>query len=286
MTPKEMFSELKHRIDTRRSNPPKKKRFEKTVQTIHTMLNMADCDDEKAAILDYAINVVGRELVYSVSAELLHSGSTPDNREYVIPLGTITKVARLNCQLDGVNVVIDTYDLEKLKKAIVQVSQNGFHQELSYYTGTFYPEINLVVVENGRHHLSAAAVKNSGSAKLQVCDLKKAFPLLHTDGAYWYINDTTPWPVYDYRIAVLYELARIKYDLFPDAELVFHEREYLTPDVETTDSISRQKEEDRVQAIKLEMSKLRDYFPTGTPEDVVIQTIHTALAVYFEGKEE
>ncbi|MBP3673465.1 MAG: ParB/RepB/Spo0J family partition protein [Oscillospiraceae bacterium] len=40
----------------------------------------------------------------------------------------------------------------------------------------------------------------------------------------------------------------------------------------------------RFRTLKIEMTKLRDYFPTGTPEDVVIQTIHAALAVYFEGK--
>ncbi len=42
----------------------------------------------------------------------------------------------------------------------------------------------------------------------------------------------------------------------------------------------------RFRTLKLEMAKLRDYFPTGTPEEVVVQTIHTALAIYFEEKKE
>lgn len=42
----------------------------------------------------------------------------------------------------------------------------------------------------------------------------------------------------------------------------------------------------RLRTLKIDMSKFREYFPTGTPEEVVLQTIHTALAVYFEGKEE
>lgn len=40
----------------------------------------------------------------------------------------------------------------------------------------------------------------------------------------------------------------------------------------------------RFRTLKIEMSKLREYFPTGTPEEVVLQTIHTALSVYFSGK--
>ena len=46
------------------------------------------------------------------------------------------------------------------------------------------------------------------------------------------------------------------------------------------------KKKTRFRTLKLEMAKLRDYFPRGTPEEVVIQTIHTALAVYFEEKKE
>lgn len=46
------------------------------------------------------------------------------------------------------------------------------------------------------------------------------------------------------------------------------------------------KKKTRFRTLKLEMAKLRDYFPRGTPEEVVIQTIHTALAVYFEEKED
>lgn len=42
----------------------------------------------------------------------------------------------------------------------------------------------------------------------------------------------------------------------------------------------------RFRTLKLEMAPLRDYFPAGTPEEVVVQTIRTALSVYFEGKEE
>lgn len=46
------------------------------------------------------------------------------------------------------------------------------------------------------------------------------------------------------------------------------------------------KKKTRFRTLKLEMAKLRDYFPKGTPEEVVIQTIHTALAVYFEEKKD
>lgn len=57
-------------------------------------------------------------------------------------------------------------------------------------------------------------------------------------------------------------------------------------DEDLLEELTAKKQSVRLRTVKLEMSKLRDYFPVGTPEEVVKQTIHTALSVYFEGKED
>ncbi len=38
----------------------------------------------------------------------------------------------------------------------------------------------------------------------------------------------------------------------------------------------------RLRTVKIEMQELRQYFPSGTPEEVVVQTIRSALDAYFE----
>lgn len=53
-------------------------------------------------------------------------------------------------------------------------------------------------------------------------------------------------------------------------------------DEDLLEELTAKKQSVRLRTVKLEMSKLRDYFPVGTPEEVVKQTIHTALSVYFE----
>lgn len=55
-------------------------------------------------------------------------------------------------------------------------------------------------------------------------------------------------------------------------------------DEDLLEELTAKKQSVRLRTVKLEMSKLRDYFPVGTPEEVVKQTIQTALAIYFEGK--
>lgn len=55
-------------------------------------------------------------------------------------------------------------------------------------------------------------------------------------------------------------------------------------DEELLEELTAAKKKVRFRTLKIEMSRLRQYFPVGTPEEVVIQTIQTALADYFEGK--
>lgn len=57
-------------------------------------------------------------------------------------------------------------------------------------------------------------------------------------------------------------------------------------DEDLLEELTAKKQSVRFRTLKLEMSQLRDYFPAGTPEDVVKKTIETALAIYFEKKEE
>ena len=77
-------------------------------------------------------------------------------------------------------------------------------------TGTLYPEINLVVVSDGRQ---AARMRVTASAKLRVAPLAPCFNTLRTDGAFWYLSEKQDTPVGEFRIAVLYELARQKQSL-------------------------------------------------------------------------
>lgn len=57
-------------------------------------------------------------------------------------------------------------------------------------------------------------------------------------------------------------------------------------DDDLLEELTAKKQKLRFRTLKLEMSSLRDYFPAGTPEEVVRQTIQTALAIYFEKKED
>ena len=57
-------------------------------------------------------------------------------------------------------------------------------------------------------------------------------------------------------------------------------------DEELLEELTAKKKKIRFRTLKLEMNNLREFFPAGTPEEVVVTTIHSALTVYFEKSED
>lgn len=53
-------------------------------------------------------------------------------------------------------------------------------------------------------------------------------------------------------------------------------------DADALEELTAKPTKTRFRSLKLDMQELRGYFPVGTPEGVVVQTIHSALAKYFD----
>lgn len=124
----------------------------------------------------------------------------------------------------GDNTVVSTpYDAKKWKTALRDLSANDFdqqHSTLNHYSGNYYPDLKLIVIENGRHHAAAATLKQQGSADVTVWDLAQCYPYLYTDGAYW--QDTSSGAerkryrerrVSDVRLAILYGMAQYRWEM-------------------------------------------------------------------------
>ena len=53
-------------------------------------------------------------------------------------------------------------------------------------------------------------------------------------------------------------------------------------DADALEKLTAKPAKTRFRSLKLDMQELRGYFPVGTPEGIVVQTIHSALAKYFD----
>ena len=92
--------------------------FSQTVKTVSHLLDTvfegSDLDIQKAEILNFSIDLIGRELAYSTASRLLRFGTTPENMRFTIPVPMAAYVDRQNLSLSGFNVVSDTYDCQNL----------------------------------------------------------------------------------------------------------------------------------------------------------------------------
>lgn len=206
----------KHReVKSDRHAEDQKKRdlLVQTLENIKDLLDAADYDAERTDILNYAIGVIAKDVAYCVAARPLYGTDIPLDSSFRLPDWKESIICEGVFSLENVTVISETYKPRKLRSAICEVFRQGFRKEARSdrdTTGILYKEINLFVAGEGKHHLSAAMLKNSGSANMRVCSLEKMFPVWKTDGAYWYHDGETPLPVFDCRMAILYELARMK----------------------------------------------------------------------------
>lgn len=168
----------------------------------------------QVSVLNFAIDAIGRELEAETTARILHLHQIPDEH-FWIPFAFSSEEIK-EVPLKDYNVIARPWDIRKMAGASRSVFQDGFQQKLDSFNGTLYPELKLVVMENGRHHTAAALLKGTASADLTVVPLTSFFDQLTTDGAYWRFPGKEKLRVGEYRIAVLYELARKKQELCPE----------------------------------------------------------------------
>lgn len=104
---------------------------------------------------------------------------------------------------------------DKLVNAVNLVWRNGFKNIGKNVLGIYFEYIDLCYVYNGTHTCSAAVIKRQGVIETSCRDMTKLFPHITTDGEWWYNAHTgeKKYKVYDFRFAVLYEIARCKYEL-------------------------------------------------------------------------
>lgn len=189
-----------------------RERFWQAYQQIDHMRAVAGTPVKQAAFLEYAIRCIGRELAAVTSTAQLYGETVPDVSELVIPL--ICKDNRqpqeeeLYRALVDYNVICLPWNSSKITNAAFDVFTNGFHPEKGFYNVVLYPELQLAIVINGRHHMAVAASMGQGNAKCITIHLKEQFSVIGTDGEYWYRGPDERFPVADFRLALMFSLAQ------------------------------------------------------------------------------
>ncbi|BDF70342.1 hypothetical protein CE91St41_24310 [Oscillospiraceae bacterium] len=156
-------------------------------------------------VYSFAISMLGSIIESETNLQIINK-NVPKEPSYTIPFATQVNVLELD--LKGINVISSPWRQSKFVLALQSLFTAGFIREWNTTNGRFYEELNLAIIDNGKHHITVGRLYKEGTAKLATLSLQSTFHKITTDGVWWYEDGKKDSRVGDYRFAAMYELAR------------------------------------------------------------------------------
>lgn len=210
-----------------RPKPPPRKEspFQAIITEAEHLLEMEPCPQEQAALLDFFIWYLGQSLASEGVTCYLQSGSSQENLlyDYTYYLPTsLLKQTEQKVWLDAakVNIYTGLWWDESVVHALSSVRKIGFHADMNYYTGNYFPELRYGVLENGRHHIAAGIYYGCCQVRFRAYSLIPLLDVVQTDGVcFRWVDETGALclsPPGDYRLTAMYRLLQMKHRLGGD----------------------------------------------------------------------
>lgn len=183
--------------------------------------------EDKIVILDFLLGVIKKDLQYDILTTILYNEEGFSERITTIfpiyyydedgnKLETYTKKKTYkNIDLSEDCVLVMAWHRDRLRGTIKNIYKNNFKYHSSNHLAYYFTHIDVCYAHNGLHSITSGIGHQKGYIKAVECDISKLFNHVYTDGKTWYNshNDEYLTDVYDFRIAILYEIARTKYNL-------------------------------------------------------------------------
>lgn len=205
--------------------PTSEQQFMYTMEIAHSWLEKCEWP-ESTMILDYMMNVIREDFKSSVMITIFYRKEHfkdydrmiffPEN--YFNENGEELKIHNsaneetININLKDTCVITVPWSRDRMKRAIEELNVQDFIFHSTNHYSTYYTPIEVCYIESGGHSIAAGIGYKKGEIISKKVDVSKAFPHLFSDGAYWYNTHTKKRlnPVYDFRVALLFELAKLK----------------------------------------------------------------------------
>ncbi|EDT14291.1 DUF6710 family protein [Clostridium perfringens] len=186
-------------------------------------------------LLDYMMNTIKNDLKYSLSSDILYKkeheviefrgeflpNSVQDEKGEIINC-----CKRENKTINTKKDIIISIPWNRKRKisGIKYLSRKPFEYKFTNHAGQYYTNIDLTYITGGIHSISSGdeLCKECIFEVEYIVEVNNLYNHLYTDGFYWYNKHTRKvieskvsgkLQVLDVRIAILFELSRLKYNL-------------------------------------------------------------------------
>lgn len=179
--------------------------------------------EEKIDVIDYLMRLIKIDLASNRKLDSIYGLSWEDD---LFPDSFKIGVSKKVKGVQGLGIVqefplneqtyISTWKPISLLDIFKDVKKTGFKADCNH-RARYYQELDWLQVYNGKHSATAGTVLG-GLVPAEIVSIKNMYDHIWTDGAYWYCpesfgEDKRVWKTIDFRVAVLYELSKDKYEL-------------------------------------------------------------------------
>ncbi|WP_018305447.1 DUF6710 family protein [Desulfitobacterium hafniense] len=217
---KKLFSKKEIKL---RSHPERE--FDWAMSFVREALEYEKTNEDKIIILDFMLGLIREDLKTSLITSVFYNEepvkispffpSTYEDESGKLNNLETDKSQKREIDLAKDCVFVVPWDKSDLRDTIKNIFQNPFEFIDSNHMANYYPYLDICHAYNGLHSITAGIGHKKGIIKADVMDITPLFNHIYTDGNCWFNqhNHNKLWELWDFRIGVIYEVAKIKYRL-------------------------------------------------------------------------
>ena len=208
-------------------NLSSKRMFNNTMEFAMDLLKNED-KENSLILLDYLIGVIKKDLEYSMITEIIYKEEHKalDMRGGgLMPISVYDKNNKLvdnivtKCDkkiyINKDSMVVIPWSYDRFSKSVKTLSKAEFEFQENNHYGRYYDYIDISYVVSGRHSVSSGiGLNKNGYIEIkEKSNTRLLFKHIYSDGVNWINihNGKIINKLFDYRIGILFELARLKY---------------------------------------------------------------------------
>lgn len=191
------------------------------------LLELCKNDEEKIDIINVVTDMIINEIKYDYMACFIYCEESNLNLlKRPFPLDswdenrTIVEGSRFpekrEVGLEKDRIIPSVWHRKRAVKSILDKKDKDFIFREDNHEGIYYTYLDICHIYNGNHSTMAGIVRGKqGKMLVDEIDITNLFPYVDTDGENWIheYNKNDVKSVFDYRLAVIYKMNKIKYEI-------------------------------------------------------------------------
>lgn len=196
-----------------------RKEFGFAIDFVKGAIEDEEKQEDKLKILSFIEELIKEDLQSDMLTKIIYNPNQYLNRTSWFPLSylpyDVTQAPIIKIDLSTTCVIAYPWNRGRYKKMIKTLSKEDFKFYKINHFAEYYVPLDICFVTNGHHSIAAGCGYKKGWIEAKEIDITPLFEKIHTDGQNWYESATGKliFDVPDFRIAILFEIARMKYKL-------------------------------------------------------------------------